>query len=332
MGATRRFRVCVIGAGSMANNVHYPSLASFDEVEISAIIDLDPKRVEDTGERFGVPTDRRFPVRLPTDYRQVIESRRPDAVYVIGQPHLMYDLWTWCLEQGLHLYIEKPLGLTIHQARSLAHLAREHGCITQVSHQRRSAPIVAEMRRRCLERGPITHGVVEFYKCALEPFRGARDHMMDDCTHSVDTARWICGGRVAGIESRCRRIGVPDINWIGATLHFDNGSSCYVINSWSSGRRIFRVQMHARGICVDAEVEGKAFLYADGDYEGTCFDTREIAGSNENYVYGGFRAKNREFIDSLISGQEMTSSPFSDALETMEVCERILAQALLSGE
>ncbi len=32
-----RVRVAMIGAGSMANNVHYPSLASFDDVEIAAI-------------------------------------------------------------------------------------------------------------------------------------------------------------------------------------------------------------------------------------------------------------------------------------------------------
>jgi predicted dehydrogenase len=45
----------------------------------------------------------------------------------------------------------------------------------------------------------------------------------DDCVHAIDTVRWMCGGQVVEIESRCKRIGTPDINWIGATLHFDNG-------------------------------------------------------------------------------------------------------------
>ena len=197
----------------------------------------------------------------------MVQQVKPDGVYVIGQPHLMYDIWRWCLEQKLNLYIEKPLGLTIHQARSLAYLAQEHGCITQVSHQRRSAPLLRHLREACLERGPIAHGVVEFYKCAIVPELGARDHMMDDCTHSVDTARWICGGEVTAVESHCKRIEVPDINWIGATLRFDNGSSCYVINSWASGRRIFRVQMHAPTIYAEADLETRGYLYADGDYE-----------------------------------------------------------------
>ena len=54
--------------------------------------------------------------------------------------------------------------------------------------------------------------------------------------------------------------------------------------------------------------------------------------SDELYVYGGFRAKNRKFIDSVKTGQEMTSSPFHDCVKTMEIAETILARALLKGE
>lgn len=38
-------RVAMIGAGSMARRVHYPSLASFSDVEIAAICDLDPVKL-----------------------------------------------------------------------------------------------------------------------------------------------------------------------------------------------------------------------------------------------------------------------------------------------
>jgi predicted dehydrogenase len=154
--------------------------------------------------------------------------------------------------------------------------------------------------------------------------------MMDDGVHAIDTLRWMCGGDVVDVESRCRRIGVPDINWIGATLYFDNGSVGYLLNSWVSGRRVFRVEMHAPGIAVDAEVEGAAWVYAGGDYEGKRFDAKEVAGSKELFVYGGFQAKHREFIDVLRGRAEQTSSPFSDTLKTMEVAETILGQALLN--
>lgn len=320
-----RTRVAMVGAGNMANNVHYPSLNSFDDVEIAAICDLDEERLNATATKYEVQG--RY-----TDYRKMIEETDPRGVYVIGQPHYMYDIWIWCLQQGLNLYIEKPMGLTWHQAQMLAHLAEEKGVITQVSHQRRSSPLLKKMREACLEKGAIVHAVCEFFKCQISPYLGARDHMMDDCTHSIDTLRWMCGGEVIDIESQCKRVGTPDINWIGATVYFDNDATGYVVNSWCSGRRVFRVQMHAPGVYCDAEVEGKGYLYKDGDYGGEVYDCDEVAGGSEKWQSGGFRDKNREFIDSIETGKDVTSSPFRDCVKTMEVAEKILANALLAGE
>jgi predicted dehydrogenase len=315
----------MVGAGGWANHVHYPGLASLDDVEFAGVCDVNPARLEATANKYAI--EARY-----SDYRTMIEETAPDGVYALGPPHLMYDVWTWCLEHGLNLYIEKPMGVSVHQARALAYLAEKHGCMTQVSFQRRVSPLLVQLREECLKHGPIVHAVCEFYKCAIAPNVRPLGYMMDDGVHSIDTVRWMCGGEVARVQSRCKRIGVPDINWIGAMLHFDNGATGCILNSWSSGRRVFRVQMHAPAIYTDAELEGKAYLYADGNYEGVEYDTKQAAGSDQLYVYGGFRAKHREFIDSLKDGREKTSSPFRDAVKTMEIADTILAQALLAKE
>jgi hypothetical protein len=65
---------------------------------MAALCDIHEGRLNATGDRFGI--ERRY-----ADYRQMVEEIAPDAVYVIGQPHIMYDLWTWCLKQGQNLYI-----------------------------------------------------------------------------------------------------------------------------------------------------------------------------------------------------------------------------------
>ncbi|MEO7221190.1 MAG: Gfo/Idh/MocA family oxidoreductase, partial [Devosia sp.] len=273
----------------------------------------------------------RFLMGLDTDYQSVLSTLKPDGVYVIGPPEIMYPIWHWCLTQGFDLYIEKPMGLTTHQAESLAHLAQSKGLVTQVSHQRRTSPILQQVKARLLEKGPVIHGVVEFFKCDITPMLIARDRMMDDGTHAVDTARWICGGEVVKVESHARRIGVPDINYFEATLYFDNGSTCNVVCNWASGRRVFRAQIHVQGGYADVEVEAEAKIYLDNNYKGETLTTREAAGSDQNFVFGGFAAKNREFIDSLKTGKDVCSSPFGDTVKTMRVCETILAQALAAG-
>ena len=316
-----KVRVAMIGAGGMANSVHYPSLASFADVEIAAICDIDGQRLNATADKYNV--QKRF-----SDYRKMVEEIAPDAVYAIGQPHMMFDIWSWCLRNGLNLYIEKPMGITMHQARVLHHLAEEKKCITQVSFQRRACPMVVQLYNECRKRGPIVHAECAFFKCEPKPYLEARDHMMDDGVHAIDTLRWLCGGEVVDVQSHCKRIGTPDINFISALLHFDNGATGVMLNSWTSGRRIFKVEMHAPGICAEAEHENKGRLFADGDTKGIEFDTRQVAGSNENYVFGGFQAKNREFIDA-VKNKTLPSSHFGDAIKTMEVAERILAQTLL---
>jgi len=294
----KKVRVAMIGAGGMANRVHYPSLASFKDVEIAAICDLNEERLNTTSDKYGV--EARY-----TDYKKMCEEIAPDAVYVVGPPDDMYKIWVWCLQQGLNMFVEKPLGITAHQARMLAVLAEENKCITQVGFQRRTCPMVVKLRNKCLERGPMVHAVCRFYKSAIKPYTGSLSHMMGDGVHAIDTVRWMCGGEVVNIQSLTRSVGVPDVNWFTIMLEFDNGATGIVINSHASGRRIFDVEMHAPGICAEAEHEGKGYLYADGD-------------------------KNREFIDCLKSGKK-PGSHFADAVKTMEVADRVLAQGLLRG-
>jgi predicted dehydrogenase len=325
----KKARICVIGNGVFANSVHYPLLASFGDVELVGIFAFDAGRLRLTAQRYGIPEECVFTLSDRNDYRRHLSRLQPDAIYILGQPDQMLDIWLWCLGNGCNIFIEKPLGLTLHQAEMLAWIAEKNRCITQVSLQRRSAPLLKAMKEACCVRGAITHGVVEFAKFDIRPMAGARDRMFDDFIHCIDTARWICGGEIDRIESHCRRIVVPDINWIGAALYFENGSVCHAVGNWSSGRRVFRVNMHAPGICADVEPEKEAWLYRDGDYEGERFDATTVANSKELHVFGGFRAKHREFIDSVLSGIEKTSSPFSDVLKTMEACETILARYLL---
>lgn len=324
-----KVRVCIIGNGNFACSVHYPSLRSFNEVEIVGIMAFNKERLEKTAQRFSIPEKCIFPVSSVTGYQAVLQQLKPDAVYAIGPPEHMFDVWVWCLENRFHLFIEKPMGLTLHQAEILAGLAAVNNCITQVSLQRRNMPLLQKMKEECHKKGALTHALVTFNKCALTPMKSARDRMHDDFIHCIDTARWLMNGEVVKTESYCRRIGVDDINWISAHLYFDNGNTCHTIGNWSSGRRVFSVQMHAPGICAEVEPEVEGRVYADGDTIGEHYKRVDVAGSDELFIYGGFREKNREFIHSVLTGKDETSSPFRDTLKTMKICETILAQAVL---
>jgi len=290
-----------------------------DDVEIVGVCDLDEGRRIATADRWSIAG--RY-----DDWVAMVEDCHPDAVYVIGPPELMYGVWCACLERGLDLFVEKPLGLTLHQARTLARLADENGCITQVGFQRRSSPLLGRMVARVRERGQVVHAVCRFYKNDPTPMVSARDRMMDDGVHVIDTLRHLCGGEVFAVSDVTRRVEVDDINVIAATLEFDTGAVGVMIANWTSGRRTFGVEVHGVGIMAEGDLEvGGTVWDADGQEE---LDAAEAAGSPDLHVRGGFRDKSAEFIEAVRT-RRLPSSHFGDALKTMTVAETILAHDLL---
>jgi predicted dehydrogenase len=153
--------------------------------------------------------------------------------------------------------------------------------------------------------------------------------MMDDSVHAIDTLRWMAGSEVVKVDSFTNRIaGTVDINLIMAQLTFANGCVGHLMNNWSSGKRIFAVEMHAPGIFVEAEHETKGYMYTDGNLTPQIFDTAEIAGSKENYIFTGVLAAAEDFVNCCIVGGQPSAS-FESTINTMKVAEYILSQSLL---
>lgn len=68
-----------IGAGRHAARAHYPSLASFPDVELRAICDLNEERLKPIGDLYGIEC--RF-----RNYMDMLETVSLDAVYVVMSP------------------------------------------------------------------------------------------------------------------------------------------------------------------------------------------------------------------------------------------------------
>ena len=318
-----KVRVALIGAGGMANSVHYPSLAEFEDVAIVGLCDLVQDKLNQTADRFKI--ERRY-----TDYRKMLDETVPQAVYVLMPPHQLYDLAADCLRRGLHLFIEKPPGVTTFQTRMMAQLAKRHGCLTMVGFQRRHIPLLQKLRSMVQERGPVSQCVCTFYKNQMpeEPYyAGAIDLLTCDIIHAVDTLRWMAGSEPAAVSSDVRALEVCYENAFNALIRFENGCVGTLLSNFAVGRRFFTVEMHAKGISAFADPDDKGTLYADNQQDGTVFGARELAGSDELRKYYGFFQENRHFIDCVKSGQQPTSC-LSDAIKTMELVDRIYASQI----
>ena len=234
-----KVRVAFIGAGGLANGVHYPSVASLPDVDLAATCDLFVEKAQATAERWGIP-------RVYSDYRKMLDEVDPQAVYVIMPPQDLFEPASSVLQQGRHLFVEKPLCVTAHQAKMLAYFAEEHSCLTAVGFQRRHIPAVTALKRRVEERGPIQQATVSFLKSTdlsqhAGHYGGVIDNLTVDGCHAVDTMRFLCGGEVEHVAAhvRRRRAPGPSPNEFTALVSFSSGAVGILNSSYATGRRIF---------------------------------------------------------------------------------------------
>ncbi|MBO3840925.1 MAG: Gfo/Idh/MocA family oxidoreductase [Candidatus Brockarchaeota archaeon] len=321
----RTVKIGVIGAGSHANSVHYPSLSIIEGVEVKAVCDLNEDRLRTTAEKYSIPSQY-------TDYRKMLEKEELDAIYLIMPPHQLYDIAVDCLKNGLNLFIEKPPGLTRSQTESLAWYAERHGCKTMVGFNRRFIPLMRRVKEIVEKRGPINQCVSVFYKNIIsqEPpyYSGAVDVLTSDVIHAVDTLRWMGGSDVERVCSSVRRLFVPYDNSFNAMVSFKNGALGFLMSNWAAGSRVHVFEMHSKGISAFINPNDKALIYRDGLPEPEEISTFEAAGGiTEFHVYYGFLAENMHFIRCIMEDREPETC-FRDAVKTMELIEKIYENTL----
>jgi virulence factor len=320
---TEKVRVGLIGAGGMANSVHYPSLASFDDVELVGICDLDEKKLAATAEKFGI--ERSF-----TDYRAMLEETKPKAVYALMPPHHVFDLAVDVMEGGYDLFIEKPPAVTTFQAENLARAAAKHNVITAVGFQRRYHPLVKRCWEETRKHGDLHQLTVTFVKNqppqdTYAYYRGAIDLFHCDAIHAVDSLRYYAGlSPVRSVQSVVRNLDCWYASSFIGLVTFENGVAGTVVANWRTGRRLFSFEFHAFNAMSIADADGDGMVWADNKNEPVFASTyTDVVGSDEQFRVQGFREESRAFIDAVKSRKEVHNN-LEDAAESMRLADMII--------
>ncbi|HVO19680.1 MAG TPA: Gfo/Idh/MocA family oxidoreductase [Anaeromyxobacter sp.] len=141
----RRLRVGVVGTSWWAELEHLPGLASRADVELSGLCGRDPTRLSAVAARHGIP-------ETYTDWRELLSHGRLDAVVISTPNHLHREQALAAVEAGLHVICEKPLALTLAQAREMADRAARAGVRTLVFFTHRTIA-ASEHARRLVRQG-----------------------------------------------------------------------------------------------------------------------------------------------------------------------------------
>lgn len=316
-----KVRVGVVGAGALANRVHYPSLAAMPDVELVATCDLVESKAASAAKTFGAG-------KAYTDYRAMLDEAKLDAVYVLMPPYHLFDVTMDMMARGLHVFIEKPPAVTTFQAEMLGEAAARHGVLSMVGFNRRFIPLHRLVRERLEKQGPISHCVSVFYKNSPDVayYRGAIDYLHCDAIHAVDMLRWM-GGDVESVASVTHALGWTHENGCHAVARFASGGTGVLMTDWVTGTRLHTFEMHGRGFSAFLNPDVEARVYDAGAPKGETISTFAAAGSEEFHVYYGFFGESRHFIDCVKSGQQ-PETRFAEAAKSMKLVDQLYAAAI----
>jgi predicted dehydrogenase len=148
-------RLGYVGAGVLAQSVHLPHFAALPDCHLLALAELRGDLRERVADRFGIP--RRYP-----DYRALLADPDLEAMAISGAYAVQGEIARECLAAAKHVFVEKPLAVSVAQAERILEAGRATGARLMVAMMKRydagnelARRIIADWRRTG-EAGPIT--------------------------------------------------------------------------------------------------------------------------------------------------------------------------------
>lgn len=148
-GRQRRLRLGMVGGGEGAfiGAVHRIAARMDDRYELVAgALSSSPERSKASGLALGLD-----PSRCYGDFEEMAARERRlkegiDVVAIVTPNHLHFDAAKAFLKRGIHVICDKPLTTNLRQAKRLAELVEESGCVFVLTHNYTGYPMIRQAR------------------------------------------------------------------------------------------------------------------------------------------------------------------------------------------
>ncbi|WFF71917.1 Gfo/Idh/MocA family oxidoreductase [Proteiniclasticum sp. QWL-01] len=225
-------KFAIIGCGRISVN-HFAA-AQANGLEIVAICDVIPERMDEKAQAFGLAQVKKY-----TDYREMLRHEAIDLAAICTESGKHGSIALDCIDAGVHLIIEKPITLSLPEADEIIRRSTAKGVTVCACHQNRFNKSVQKIRE-AMEHGRfgrLLHGTAHirwnrgesYYSQA--PWRGTWEQdggaLMNQCIHNIDLLRWMMGNEIEEVVAYTDNLMHPFIEAedLGmALVKFSNGS------------------------------------------------------------------------------------------------------------
>jgi len=231
-------RCAVIGAGYLGE-FHAQKYAANPNAELVAIVDIDEERAH------TIATANK--THAFTNYNNLIGQ--VDAVSIVTPTQTHFEIGAYCLQNGIHVLMEKPITTTLDEAQQLIYLAQQHHCKLQVGYLERFNPIVVHARDSIVNPQFIESTRI----MPFNPRNKDVNVVLDLMIHDIDLMQQMVAAPVTSIDASGAFVLTQKIDIANARIHFTNGCVANVTASRVSLKteRKMRIFQHDAYLSLD---------------------------------------------------------------------------------
>ena len=264
-------KVGVIGIGNMGWH-HARVLSLLKDADLVGVADPDAQRGALATEQFGC--------RWFSDYRSMLEE--VEAVCIAVPTLLHHTVGLACLEAGSHVLIEKPIAASQEEAAALIDAASRVGRLLQVGHIERFNPAFRELTKVVANEEVV---VLEARRHSPHADR-ANDVsvVLDLMIHDLDLVLELASSSVVQLAAAGGRSSEGPIDYVNATLGFENGVVASLTASKMSHRKIRTLSAHCRASLVETDFLNHNLHIHRRAHEWYSADHGELLYRNDGFI------------------------------------------------
>lgn len=310
----KKIKIGIVGCGWFGN-FHLDYLLTREDVEVVALVSTNHEKLENTAKKAPH-------AQLFYDYHSLLETpMQLDSLIVCIPPHKHDDLEIAAAKKGIHLYVEKPIGLSLEKVHAIQSAIEDSGIITSVGYHERYNPSIVQLKDALrLEQVGLVQGrwlgdIPGAMWWRQKGYSGGQ--VVEQSTHIVDLFRYLFGEIKSVYAQKIRGLveGLPKYDIDDATsalITFESGAIATLMTGC-----YFEAGSPSTGVQIEILCKHQKITYRwmqDVTYEKT--NEKIITTSTIESHHTAMEV----FIDALQTGnRDKIKSSYSDSVETLAV-------------
>src|SRR3989338_7645847 len=178
-------------------------------------------------------------IQVTDNTEEVIQDPTIDAVVIATLPIMHASLAIRALEAGKHVFVEKPLALSIQEGEEMVRAAQKAGKILMVGHLLLYHPAIKKLKAYIQE--GILGNIYYIYstRVNLGKIREEENALWSLTAHDISVAMYLLEQmpiEVAATGNAYLRKNIHDVVFV--TLNFNNNIMCHIHASWLDPHKI----------------------------------------------------------------------------------------------